>query len=111
MSSEVSAELQALIDAGVINRAQAEMARAAAPAPGEVMGFVTCMNKGCDEWEVDRPTRLIRSTVRTWAVDLPLVLAETHYLALVDDSELACPVCGDACAIKTGKAPVYQKLI
>lgn len=107
----MSAELQALIDAGAITPDQATMARAAAPAPGEVAGFCTCMNNGCENWEVDRPVRLIRSTVRTWAVDLPVVLGETHYLGLVDDGDLVCPECGEACAIKAGKAPVYQKLI
>lgn len=107
----VSAELQALIDAGVITDDQATLAMAAAPSPNEVAGFATCMTNGCDEHEVDRPIRLVRSTVQTWAIDLPLVLSETHYLSPVDDSELACPVCGEACAIKAGKAPVYQKLI
>jgi hypothetical protein len=109
--STISAELQALIDAGVITPDQAEMARAAAPDPNVVSGFATCMDKGCDEWEVDRPIRLTRSTVRTWAIDLPLVLAETHYLAPVDDADIVCPGCGGSCAIKSGKAPVYQKLV
>jgi hypothetical protein len=109
--SEISAELRALIDAGVITHEQAQMARAAAPAPNEVAGFVTCMNAGCDMHEVDRPVRLIRSTARTWAIDLPIVLAETHYLEAVDDAELKCPECGEACAVKTSKTPVYQKLV
>jgi len=111
MAVTLTPELQTLIDEGIIDLAQAAAALAKAPAPGEVMGFVTCMNKGCDNWEVDRPARLIRSTHREWAIDLPVVLAETHYLSLVDDSDLECPVCGDACAIKTSKSPVYQKLI
>jgi hypothetical protein len=107
----VSAELQALIDAGVITEDQAVLAMAAAPAPNEVAGYATCMNPGCDMHEVDRPIRLVRSTVQTHAIDLPIVLAETHYLAPVEASALQCPGCSDWCALKDSKAPVYQKLI
>jgi hypothetical protein len=107
----ISPELQALVDAGVITSEQALGAMAAAPAPNELSGFATCMNAGCEAHEVDRPVKLIRNTVQTWAVDLPIVLAETHYLEFIDDADSLCPECGEACAVKTGKAPVYQKLI
>jgi hypothetical protein len=106
-----TAELQALIDAGVIDASQAAAAMAAAPAPNEVAGFARCMDPGCDAHESFRPIRLIRSTVQVWAIDLPIVLNETHYLSAVDDAELVCPECGEACALMTERPPVYQQLV
>lgn len=104
-------ELQALIEQGVIDEAMASKAMAAAPAPNEVAGFARCMDPGCEAHESFRPIRLIRSTVQVWAIDLPIVLNETHYLGAVDDSELVCPECGEACALMTERPPVYQQLV
>jgi hypothetical protein len=107
----VTAELQALIDAGVIDASQAAAAMEAAPAPNEVAGFARCMDPGCPEHESFRPIRMIRSTNRVWAIDLPIVLNETHYLSAVDDSELVCPGCGEPCALMASRPPIYQKLV
>jgi hypothetical protein len=111
MAVAVSGELQALVDAGVITVGQAVEAMAAAPAAGEVAGFARCMDPGCVEHESFRPIRMVRSTVQVWAIDLPIVLNETHYLSAVDDSELVCSGCGQPCALMASRPPVYQKLI
>jgi hypothetical protein len=103
--------LQALVEAGVITAQQAVEAKLKAPAPNEVQGFARCMDLGCPEHESFRPIRMIRSTNQVWAIDLPIVLNETHYLSAVDDSELVCPGCGGACALMASRPPVYQRLV
>jgi hypothetical protein len=107
----ITPELQALVDQGVITGGQAVEAMAAAPAPNEVQGFARCMNPGCEEHETFRPIRMVRSTNQVWAIDLPIVLNETHYFAAVDDGELVCPGCGEPCALMASRPPVYQRLV
>jgi hypothetical protein len=106
----ISAELQALVDAGTISQGQAREAMKVAPGSDEFDGFARCMNPGCDEHEADRVLRLRRAHSQVWAPDIPVVISQTEHIEVADDAELSCPTCGLACAILTSKPPAYQRL-
>ena len=107
-TAQLSGELQALVDAGVITDAQAAEATRAAPAADEFTGYARCLTAGCERAETDRPLRLRRTWVKVMAPDLPVAITQTAHLEVVDDSELLCPDCGEHCAILPERPPTYM---
>lgn len=107
----ITPELQALVDAGVIDAGQAQAAMASAPGPDEYMGLARCLNPACDMADTDRPVKFRTTTTRVMAPDLSIVINESKHRELIDEQDICCPECFEACALLDRQPPKYQKLV
>lgn len=69
----------------------------------EIQGYARCIDLKCEAYDKDRPITLVETTVRRMGSDdtpfKNMVENETTYTHTKDDSEMACPTCGKACAL------------
>jgi transposase len=78
--------------------------------PDEVDGLASCINQMCDRFNEDRPIRLkidrVSRSYKDQGGDLGFESTSTEYTHPADDADLACPECGQPCALIPGARPV-----
>ena len=109
---ELTPELKALVEQGVVTSEQAQEAMAAAPAPNELTGVARCVGLGsvkraCEMLDASRPIRLRRVFMQSWAPDLPILLGQTEHFEVLTEGDDLCPGCGGSCSISPEEPPEY----
>jgi hypothetical protein len=77
-----------------------------------MQGFARCVQHGCERFQDDREIPIVIDLVEERDPQKAgMVISSTEYVIPVDDADLACPDCGQPCALTTGPAKTYARMV